>query len=788
MNSGPRTLSMIIGILGALMAAFLIIEGLHLIILGGSWFYTLAGIALAASSVYMIRRNILSTWIALGLLVATALWSLAEVGTSFWPSFSRLIVFLCVALIATLMAPWLSGPGRRYFTRPVTGATSGALGAIIVAFLAGMFRVHPTIAPQDTTHPQETASTTDSDQPGHDWPAYGRTASGTRYASFTQINRDNVSKLRVAWTYRTGDMALNGAEFQGTPIKIGDTVYICSPHNIVSALDPDTGTEKWKFDPHAQTKVWQRCRGVGYWHDSTATDANAPCASRIVLTTIDARLITIDARTGQACTDFGTNGNVNLLTGLGPTAPGSYYPTAAPLVAGDIVVVGGRIADNERTGEPSGVVRGYDVRTGAQVWAWDATNPHRGTTPLAEGEIYPAETPNMWGTASYDPKLNLVFFPLGNQTPDFWGGDRSKASDEYNDAFVAVDAKTGDERWHFRTANHDLVDYDATAQPILYDIPDGHGGTRPAIIAMTKRGQIFVLDRRDGTPIVPVEMRKVPQDGAPEHQYLAPEQPYSALSIGTERLKPSDMWGGTIFDQLLCRIQFASYRYEGEFTPVNEKQATIIYPGYYGGINWGGGAVDESTGTLLVNDIRMAQWGKFMKQEEARRSGFKPSSEGEYSEQKGTPWGVVRSMFFSPAGLPCVKPPYGTMNAIDLRSGKVKWSMPLGTIQDMPVHGMVPGLAIPLGMPTMSGPLATHTGLVFFSGTLDNYVRALNTDTGEVVWKARLPVASQAAPMSYMSDKTGKQYIVVTAGGLTRSGVDKNRGDYVIAYALPSEE
>ncbi|MFT8958383.1 MAG: membrane-bound PQQ-dependent dehydrogenase, glucose/quinate/shikimate family, partial [Gluconobacter oxydans] len=261
MNSGPRTLSMIIGILGALMAAFLIIEGLHLIILGGSWFYTLAGIALAASSVYMIRRNILSTWIALGLLVATALWSLAEVGTSFWPSFSRLIVFLCVALIATLMAPWLSGPGRRYFTRPVTGATSGALGAIIVAFLAGMFRVHPTIAPQDTTHPQETASTADSDQPGHDWPAYGRTASGTRYASFTQINRDNVSKLRVAWTYRTGDMALNGAEFQGTPIKIGDTVYICSPHNIVSALDPDTGTEKWKFDPHAQTKVWQRCRG-----------------------------------------------------------------------------------------------------------------------------------------------------------------------------------------------------------------------------------------------------------------------------------------------------------------------------------------------------------------------------------------------------------------------------------------------------------------------------------------------------------------------------------------------
>lgn len=783
----PQILSSIIAALGALMAAFLIYEGGRLIAFGGSWFYALSGIALAVCSFYMFRRNILSTWIALGLLAATLLWSLSEVGFAFWPSFSRLIVFLFVALVAILMAPWLSGPGRKFFTRTTTGLAASGLGVVILAFIAGMFRVHPTIAPTDPTSSQETAAATAPDQTEHDWPAYGRTTSGTRYASFTQINRENVSKLNVAWTYRTGDMAINGAEFQGTPIKIGDTVYICSPHNIVSAIDPDTGTEKWKFDPHAQTKVWQRCRGVGYWHDSTASDENAPCASRIVLTTIDARLITIDARTGKACDSFGSNGSVNLLTGLGPTAPGSYYPTAAPLVAGDIVVVGGRIADNERTGEPSGVVRGYDVRTGAQVWAWDATNPRRGTTPLAEGEIYPAETPNLWGTASYDPKLDLVFFPLGNQTPDFWGGDRSKASDEYNDAFVAVDAKTGVERWHFRTANHDLVDYDATAQPILYDIPDGHGGTRPAIIAMTKRGQIFVLDRRDGTPILPVEMRKVPQDGAPAGQYLAPEQPYSSLSIGAERLKASDMWGGTIFDQLLCRVQFASYRYEGEFTPVNEKQASIIYPGYYGGINWGGGAVDESTGTLLVNDIRMIQWAKFIKQDEARRIGLKPSAEGEYSEQKGTPWGVVRSMFFSPLGLPCGKPPYGTMNAIDLRSGKVKWSMPLGTIQDMPIHGFVPGVQIPLGMPTMSGPLATRTGLVFFAGTLDNYIRAINTDTGEVVWKARLPVASQAAPMSYVSDKTGKQYVVVTAGGLTRSGVNKNRGDYVIAYALPSE-
>lgn len=281
----------------------------------------------------------------------------------------------------------------------------------------------------------------------------------------------------------------------------------------------------------------------------------------------------------------------------------------------------------------------------------------------------------------------------------------------------------------------------------------------------------------------PVEQRKVATDVMPGMQ-VADTQPYSAISVGTTPFKESDMWGGSIFDQLYCRIQFKQMRWKGEWIPLSDKQRTLIYPGYYGGMNWGGGAIDAATGTLIVNDIRMAQWGRFIKQEEAIRTGLKPSTEGEYSTQTGTPWGVERSMFVSPLGVPCFKPPFGSLTAIDLTTGKTKWQIPMGSIQDAPVHGIVPGVYIPLGMPTMGGPLVTKGGLTFFFGTLDYYLRAIDNDTGKELWRGRLPVGGQGAPMTYMG-KDGKQYVVVVDGGATRTGTNKNRGDYVIAYTLP---
>lgn len=789
-----------IGVILAVFGLGVLLGGGKLASLGGSWYYLLAGALMIASGVQLARRKIVATWLALALLAFTLVWSLWEVGFDFWQLVPRLMTFLIIALVLTLFAPLLEGDRRFLGKAPLT-AICAALIASIAGFGYGMFLPHPTVVAQEgSSAPVVVPDAGESD--GNDWTAYGRNTHGERFAQFEQINKSNVKDLQVAWTFRTGDLAIDGSEYQGTPLKVDDTVYLCTPLNKVFALDPVTGAEKWKFDPQIKetpaNKGWKRCRGVGYFDAdkaaaaagqsspgtmvANAKSAVAECRRRIITTTVDARLIALDAETGKVCESFGDHGTVDLLKGIGPNTDGSYYLTSAPLVAGDVVIVGGKINDNLTTGEPSGVTRGFDVRTGELLWAWEALNPKRGV-PLAEGELYPKESPNFWGTASYDAKLGLAYIPTGNQTPDFWNGDRHAGSDEYNDSIVAIDVKTGVDKWHFRTANNDMFDYDVSAQPILYDLPNKAGGSTPVVIALTKRGQIFVLDRRDGTPVVDVEQRKVATDGIAGMR-IAPTQPYSKLSVGTEPFKESDMWGATVFDQLMCRIDFKEMRWAGEFTPLVEGQRTLIYPGYYGGFNWGGGAIDASTGTLIVNDIRMAQWGRFIKREDAVRTGLKPSTEGEYSEQLGTPWGVERSMFVSPLGVPCFKPPFGTMTAIDLNTGKTKWQVPMGSIQDAPVHGIVPGVLMPLGMPTMGGPLVTKGGLTFFHGTLDYYIRALDNDTGKELWRGRLPMGGQGAPMTYIG-RDGKQYVVVTVGGATRTGSNENRGDYIIAYALP---
>ncbi len=797
----------VLGALVALLGLGLAAGGIKLISLGGSWFYLLAGIAMIAIGYCVIRRRSAALWTALGLLAVSLLWALWEVGIDFWQLVPRTVTFLVIALGTAIISPvLLRKSGRPALPGKYAAGLSVVLAAAFVATLGGMFRPHPTIVATSGAAAPVVNADAGKDS-GNDWPAYGRNTEGNRFAQFDQINKSNVKDLQVAWTYRTGDLAVDGKEYQTTPLKIDDTVYLCTPSNIVIALEATTGKERWKFDPHAKisesTKGWRRCRGVGY-ADLTAVAAPATdnagsngaavpvalpevCRKRILTSTTDARLLAIDAETGKLCEDFGVNGAVDLSVGLTPDPvggqQGSYNVTSAPLVADGVVMVGGRLNDNLTVGEPSGVVRGFDVRTGQILWAWDAARGAKDSTPLPPGQTYAPETPNFWGTAAYDPKLGLAYFPTGNQTPDFWTGNRHEYSDEYNDAIVAVDMKTGKEAWHFRTANIDQFDYDVSSQPILYDLKKSDSSTVPVIIQLTKRGEIFVLDRRNGQPVVPVEQRKVSTKSM-EGMQVAETQPFSAISVGTTPFKESDMWGGTIFDQLYCRIEFKEMRWDGHFTPLSDKQRTLIYPGYYGGFNWGGGAIDASTGTLIVNDIRMAQWGRFIKQEEAKRIGLKPSTEGEYSEQLGTPWGVERSMFVSPLGIPCFKPPFGSMTAIDLASGKTKWQVPMGSIQDAPVHGIVPGVLIPLGMPTMGGPLVTKGGLTFFHGTLDYYTRALDSDTGEELWRGRLPVGGQGAPMSYVG-KDGKQYVVVVAGGATRTGTNDNRGDYVIAYALP---
>jgi len=795
-----------LGFLFALLGLVLAGGGLYLLILGGSWFYLASGIVAVVIGWGLLRGWGIAFWLSWLLLFAAGYWSWQEVGLDFWQWVPRIMAFAVLTLVVTLAAPALSKPVPR-------GKAVLVLSLLLILGLggmgAGMFLPHEEVTASSAESLRVLNPNAGQDSAG-DWPAYGRNLRGERFAQFEQINKGNVKDLKIAWQYRTGELAVDGGEYQVTPIKVNERLYLCTPRNQVIALDAVSGAEIWRFDPKVKegeiNQGWKRCRGVGYAEipptlvsreisevvieetdevvqalEETFAEP-ASCAQRIISTTGDARLFALDAQSGKPCKDFGEQGFVDLLKGLGENGPTSYNLTSAPLVADGVILVGGRIQDNLRVGEVSGVVRGFDVRSGELLWAWDASRGAKDSQPLPEGEVYPIESPNFWGTAAYDEQLGLAYFPTGNQTPDFWTGNRHPYSDEYNDAIVAVELKTGRERWHFRTTNIDQFDYDVASQPILYDLQQADGSTVPVIIQLTKRGQIFVLDRRDGKPVFPVEQRKVATDAMPGMK-VAETQPYSALSIGAEPLTETDMWGMSIFDQLYCRIQFKKMRWEGEFTPLSDKQRTLIYPGYYGGMNWGGGALDARSGTLIVNDIRMAQWGQFISREEAKRINLKPSSEGEYSEQLGTPWGVERSMFVSPLGIPCFKPPFGSMTAIDLQSGKTRWQVPLGSIEDSPIFGYKAHLHIPLGMPTMGGPLVTQGGLTFFHGSMDFYVRALDNDSGKELWRSRLPVGGQGAPMTYMG-ADGKQYIVVVAGGATRTGSNEDRGDYVIAYSL----
>lgn len=497
------------------------------------------------------------------------------------------------------------------------------------------------------------------------------------------------------------------------------------------------------------------------------------------MTSIDARLFALDAKTGALCPDFGSNGVVDLKTGMGEIKPGFYTLTAAPLVAGELIVVGGRVADNIEVGEPSGVVRAYNVRSGALAWVWDLSR-ETPDVPLDPSIHYTRATPNVWTSMAYDPQLGLVYLPTGNTTPDQWAGERTPQDDKYSSAVVALDVATGKERWVYQTVHHDLWDYDLPAQPTLVDVPDGKGGTLPALLQVTKAGQIFMLNRQTGVPISEVRDIPAPQGNAEGERYAA-TQPLSVglPQIGAETLTESDMWGATPIDQMLCRIQFKQFRYDGMYTPPGEDLA-LQWPGSLGGMNWGSASVDPTTGYLFVNDMRLGLWTRLIPR--AQMTSGAGGVEMGAASQTGTPYGSLRDRFLSKLGIPCQKPPFGTMSAINLATRQLVWQVPVGTVKDTGPMGIKMRLPIPIGMPTLGGSLATQSGLLFFAGTQDYYLRAFDSRTGEEVWKARMPVGSQGTPMTYVSPKTGRQYVVISAGGARQS---PDRGDYVIAYALP---
>ncbi|WAH55263.1 glucose/quinate/shikimate family membrane-bound PQQ-dependent dehydrogenase [Pseudomonas silvicola] len=788
--------------LGTLVFALLYTGlGGYLASLGGSWYFVLAGLGMLVSSVLLFKQRLAGAWLFALVMILSVIWSVADAGLVFWPQVSRLFALGVLSLVVALVYPTL-----RKANGLVPGNGGYALAVLLAIAVAG--GAYGMFIPHDTVSPTGDGPGLTKVDPAHaqkDWKHYGNDEGGSRFAALDQINRDNVSKLTPAWTYHTGDVAIsdgNGAEDQDTPLQVGDKVFICTPHNNIIALDADTGKELWKRDVHAQSKVWQRCRGLAYFDATTPvaapTDGSTPaaavsvapgamCQRRLLTNTIDARLIAVDADTGEYCKDFGNNGQIDLKAGLGDV-PDSYYQlSSAPLMAGTTVVVGGRVADNVQTDMPGGVIRGFDVVTGAMRWAFDPGNPEDKKAP-ADGSTYVRSTPNSWAPMSYDPSMNTVFLPMGSSSTDIYGVERTALNHKYGASVLALNATTGEEKWVYQTVHNDLWDFDLPMQPTLTDFAKPDGTKVPAVVIGTKAGQIYVLDRHTGQPLTKVEEVPVKKSDIPNEPY-SPTQPKSVgmPQIGAQTLTESDMWGATPFDQMLCRIQFKKMRYDGLYTAPGT-DISLSFPGSLGGMNWGSLSTDPVHGFIFVNDMRLGLWSQMVPQQK----DAKASSGGEALNTgmgavplKGTPYAVNKNRFLSVAGIPCQAPPFGTLTAIDMKTQKIAWQVPVGTVKDTGPMGIKMGLSMPIGMPTLGGTLSTQGGLVFIAGTQDYYLRAYNSATGEEAWKARLPVGSQGGPMTFVSPKTGKQYVVITAGGARQS---PDRGDYVIAYALPDSK
>jgi quinoprotein glucose dehydrogenase len=624
------------------------------------------------------------------------------------------------------------------------------------------------------------ATPRDDSGPVAAWPAYGGNAEGTRYSPLTQITRENVSALEVAWIHRSGDVldgssSLGKSSLQVTPILVHDTLFACTPRGMVLAIDPETGRERWRYDPKVDASRFYvvNCRGVSHWFDEAAP-ARSFCRHRILLGTLDARLIALDAPSGVPCPGFGRGGEVDLAAGIGDRQPGEYGVTSPPALIGDRVVVGSMVLDNRRRDAPGGVVRAFDARSGALVWAWDPLPP----SAVQAGAPYTRGTTNAWAPLSVDAARGLVFVPTGNTSPDYYGGDRN-GLDHYSSSVVALDAGTGVPRWHFQTVHHDVWDYDVPAQPTLFDWP-GPDGPVPALAQATKLGHLFLLDRRTGEPLLPVEERPVPQEGAVPGETLSPTQPFPLAppSLHPMRLTADDAFGFTPWDRGKCRDAIDGLRSEGMFTPPST-EGTVQYPGMIGGMNWGGVAVDPERGLLIANTQQIATRIRLLTREALRAEYGEQLPEFGIEPQEGSPYALERLPLLSPFGAPCNPPPWGTLAAVDLSDGELRWQVPLGTTRDLAPWP----LWLDTGTPNLGGPLTTASGLVFIGATTDFFVRAFDIETGEELWKGRLPTAAHATPMTYRLRQDGRQYMVIAAGGHGILGTPP--GDALIAFALP---
>jgi quinoprotein glucose dehydrogenase len=627
------------------------------------------------------------------------------------------------------------------------------------------------------------------------WAVAGRDLHGTRYLPADVITRDNVGRLEVAWTYRTGEtegrFATAGEpSFETTPLVVDGVMYIGTPLGRVIALDAATGEELWVFDPKIARDVGYgdfANRGVATWLDDAAGDSPA-CQRRIFISTADSNLYAIDARRGRPCLDFGANGKVNLKNGLrvAPFEPQAYSMTSPPIVVNGVVITGSSIADNSVPNPASGEVRGYDARRGQLLWSWDAI-PQDPSDP-AYGEwrgdaAHRGGGANAWSGLVADAERDLVFVPTGSAAPDYYGGLRI-GDNRYANSLVALRASTGKVVWAFQTVHHDLWDYDNASPPALVSVIR-NGREVPAVVLATKTGLLFVLNRETGEPLFPVEERPVPASDV-AGETASPTQPFTA---GTPPLSPhrftvDDVWAIDDADRAACRAAIEPLRNDGIFTPPS-LMGTLVIPSNIGGAHWGGVAIDPNRALAIVPVNRIAAMVQLLPREdldldEVRRAEQRLGDDYEYNQMRGTPYVMRRRLLLAPSRLPCTPPPFGTLVAIDLVSGQRKWEVPLGSFVAAVADDAATRVRPEWGSPNLGGPIVTAGGLVFIGASLDRQLHAYDVETGEELWHGELPASAKATPMSYLL-RSGAQYVAVAVGGGDAWGT----GDYVIAFRIP---
>ena len=607
------------------------------------------------------------------------------------------------------------------------------------------------------------------------WSFYGGDAGGNRYSSIKQVNDKNIGRLKQAWVFRTGELetykgtnAIEKAAFEATPILADNILFFSTPSSRIFAIDPATGKQKWLYDAKVDLKKGYSeitTRGVTAWPSAAST--NSGHKRRIFAGTIDGRLIALDAATGKLITSFAKNGSINLREGYGD----DVSVTSPPAVIGNLVITGSSMGDNYKSVFPRGVVRAFDAITGKQIWSWD---------PIAFDTGYKSGAANAWSIISVDEQRNLVFVPTGSSSPDYYGGNR-KGDDLYANSVVALNAADGKIVWHFQVVHHDIWDYDIAAQPMLIDI-QRDGKNIPAVAVGTKMGHIFILDRTTGKPVFPVEEREVPVSDI-EGEQSSVKQPFPVLPkpLGLQQVSVADAWGPTPEAKKEAEERIGRYINKGIFTPPSI-QGTIVTPGNVGGIHWGGMCFDPQKQLLFTNINWLGAVIRLIPREKLDADNNikdKRSMRAETGMQTGSPYVLKRDYLFDVEGESWygqTKPPWGTLNAIDLSSGEDKWQVPLGYMMDTTKHPD----AKKWGSLNFGGAITTAGNLVFVAATRDGYFRAFHSDSGKLLWESLLPAGGQATPMTY--SYKGKQYVVIAAGGhgkfLTKMG------DYVVAYAI----